>query len=245
MQELPSITVITVCYNAFEELQRTLHSVFEQNYPCLEYIIVDGASIDGTSELLEQYKEHIDLLISERDRGIYDAMNKGLQLATSDYVCFMNAGDTFHSPDTLSEVFGQVDGAFPDVLYGETNIVDETGSFIRRRRLKAPSSLGFESFKQGMVVCHQSFYAKRAIAPLYDLRYKYSSDFDWCLKILRVGGKTMNTHLVLTDYLSEGATTRHRYASLIERARIMCKHYGLFQTVVAHVYFLFRALIYR
>lgn len=242
MQQKPSISVITICYNAEKELRSTLQSVAEQDYPFIQYIVIDGASTDSSHLLFEEYCDHIDLLVSEKDKGIYDAMNKGLQVASSDYLCFMNAGDTFHSPHTLSLAFEGIAAPLPDIIYGETDIVDEERHLLRHRRLKVPNKLKYDSFKRGMVVCHQSFYPKRSLAPLYDLTYHYSSDFDWCLNILKKSSHTYNTGIVLTDYLSEGATTRHHRESLRERYKIMCHHYGHFSTLIAHVYFIIRAL---
>lgn len=243
MQEKISISVITVCYNVAGEIGHTLQSVASQTYPHIQYIVVDGASTDGTVALIEQYQGNIDLFISEPDRGIYDAMNKGIQAATGDYLCFMNAGDTFHSPTTLSEVFAQIKSPLPDVIYGETNIVDENRQFLRPRRLSTPEQLTYRSFLKGMVVCHQSFYPRRDLVPCYNLGYRFSSDFDWCLNILSNAQHTYNSRLILTDYLSEGATTRNHRASLKERFKIMGRHYGWVKTLFAHLFFAFRWLV--
>lgn len=233
--EHPTLSVITVCYNAHDELKKTIQSVATQTYPHIEYIVIDGASTDGTVELLREWADRIDHLVSEPDHGIYDAMNKGLALATGTYLCFLNAGDTFHTPTTVAEALEQVGTPLPGVIYGETNIVDAEGRYLRPRHHTAPEQLTYDSFRQGMLVCHQSFYARRDLAPRYDTRYRYSADYDWCLKILAQSTDNHYTHTVLTDYLSEGATTRHRYASLLERFRIMIRHYGLLGALTAHL----------
>ena len=243
MQEKISISVITVCYNAAKELRHTLQSVASQTYPHIQYIVVDGASTDSSLELIKEYQTDIDLLISEPDSGIYDAMNKGIKVATGDYLCFMNAGDTFHSPTTLADLFAQIHRPLPDVIYGETNIVDERRHFLCPRRLKTPKQLTYQSFLSGMVVCHQSFYPRRALVPYYNLTYRFSSDFDWCLNILAKATQTYNSQMVLTDYLAEGTTTRNHRASLKERFRIMTHHYGWLKTLLAHFYFALRALV--
>lgn len=246
MQEKTVISIITVCYNAVDQLSHTLGSVAAQSYPHIQYIVVDGGSTDGTLKLLERYKKHIDILISEKDNGIYDAMNKGIRVAIGDYLCFMNAGDTFHDHSTLQQVMDSIPPySHPDVIYGETNIVDMDRNFVRTRRLKTPRKLNFNSFIKGMVVCHQSFYARRALVAPYDLQYRFSSDFDWCLRILKRSKNTYNTGLILTDYLSEGATTRHHKESLLERFKIMCHHYGWPITLLGHVYFFVRRFFLR
>ena len=166
-------------------------------------------------------------------------------MATGDYVCFLNAGDRLHEDDTLEKMVHSMHQleALPDVLYGETEIVNEAGHFVRMRRLSAPERLTWKSFKQGMLVCHQAFFAKRVLAEPYDLKYRFSSDFDWCVKIMKKSKVLHNTHLTLIDYLEEGMTTRNHKASLKERFKIMVKHYGLISTVLHHVGFVFRALI--
>lgn len=245
MQKRPTtISVITVCYNALPHLKTTLQSVVEQSYPHIEYIVVDGGSSDGTPQFLAnaQQKGQVSQYLSEPDGGIYNAMNKGLALASGDYVCFLNAGDTLHSPTTLSELFGSLnEGHLPTVIYGDTMLVDNTGCAIGVRSHRPPMQLTRNSFRRGMVVCHQSFYALRQVAPTYNEAYRFSADVDWCLRILSSPHCTAhNSHLILTNYLNEGATTRNRWASLRERYKIMCHHYGVIGTLFSHLFFVLR-----
>ena len=152
----PKFSIITVTYNAGAVLEDTIQSVITQTYKNVEYIIVDGGSKDRTLQIIEQYKEHIHTVISEPDKGLYDAMNKGIKLATGDYLCFLNAGDELHEDDTLQLMVHSItESTLPDVLYGDTAIVDEEGHFLHMRRLSAPEKLTWKSFKQGMLVCHQ------------------------------------------------------------------------------------------
>lgn len=156
-------------------------------------------------------------------------MNKALEHATGDYIVFLNAGDRLHSPDTLQQVFGHIDmnASLPAILYGETDWVDVQGRFIRHRRLQAPKQLTWKKFRHGMLVCHQSFYVRTDLArqELYDLNFRFSADYDWCIRLLkraeRLKQPIYNTRLILTDYLSEGLTTQHHQESLRERFRIM------------------------
>lgn len=241
----PKFSVITVCYNAQATLEDTIQSVIAQTYHHVEYIIVDGASKDRTLSIINRYRDRITTVVSEPDKGLYDAMNKGLRLATGDYVCFLNAGDSFHEDDTLQQMVHTLRELteLPDVLYGETELVDAEGHFVRMRRLQAPEHLTWHSFRQGMLVCHQAFFAKRTLAEPYDLRYRFSADFDWCIRIMKKSKVLHNTHLTLIDYLEEGMTTRNHKASLHERFRIMTKHYGWLSTVVHHAWFVVRAMI--
>jgi len=250
-------TVITCVYNAESVLQRTLDSVRHQSYHAIEHLIIDGASTDATlrvakdyqSRSMEEETNHDVVIYSEPDKGLYDAMNKGIARATGDYLVFLNAGDTFPADDTLEMAAGCVGEAeeLPAVLYGDTHIVDEGGRFLRVRRLRPPRKLTWRSFSRGMLVCHQSFYALRTIARdvPYDTSYRYSADVDWCIRVMKEGKRRglgmRNTQLVLTNFLDGGMTTRYHRASLKERFRVMRKHYGLFVTLSMHAWFLLRA----
>lgn len=237
----PKFSVITVTYNAEKVLEDTIQSVITQTYHHVEYIIIDGASKDGTLSVIDKYRDRISRIVSEPDKGLYDAMNKGIAMATGDYLCFLNAGDSFHEDDTLQKMVHSISGnELPDVLYGETALVDAQRHFLRMRRLSAPEVLTWKSFKQGMLVCHQAFFPRHTLVEPYDLKYRFSSDFDWCIRIMKKAHTLHNTHLTLIDYLEEGMTTQNRKASLKERFRIMAKHYGLLGTLVRHAWFVVR-----
>lgn len=240
----PKFSVITVCYNAEATLEDTIQSVISQTYHHVEYIIVDGASKDRTMDIVNRYRDRIAVVVSEPDQGLYDAMNKGIRLATGDYLCFLNAGDSFHEDDTLQQMVHSIHSLqLPDVLYGETELVDHEGHFLRMRRLQAPEHLTWKSFRQGMLVCHQAFFPRRDLVMPYDLRYRFSADFDWCIKIMKKSKVLHNTHLTLIDYLAEGMTTRNHQASLKERFLIMARHYGWASTVAHHAWFALRLLL--
>ena len=239
----PTFSVITVCYNAEALIEDTIQSVISQTYHHIEYIIVDGASTDGTLAIVRRYERHIAHIVSEPDKGLYDAMNKGIALATGDYLCFLNAGDSFHEDDTLQQMVHTLhEDELPGVLYGETALVNREGHFLRMRRLSAPEHLTWRSFRQGMLVCHQAFFARRDLVEPYDTRYRFSADFDWCIRVMKKAHVLHNTHLTVVDYLSEGLTTQNHKASLKERFRIMAKHYGLISTLLYHAWFAVRLL---
>lgn len=240
----PRFSVITVTYNAGKVLEDTIQSIMTQTYKHIEYIIIDGGSKDNTLAIIDKYRDHVHTLISGPDKGLYDAMNKGIAVATGDYLCFLNAGDSFHEDDTLQLMLHSITGSnLPDVLYGETALVDNEGHFVGMRRLSAPENLNWKSFKQGMLVCHQAFFAKRELVEPYNLSYRFSSDFDWCIRVMKKAKTLHNTHLTIIDYLDEGMTTQNRKASLKERFRIMTKHYGLLSTTAHHVWFMLRLLL--
>ena len=239
------ITYVTITYNAADVLQRTLDSVLSQDYPEIVHLIIDGASTDATLQMVDAYIErsnaaengHRIQVTSESDKGIYDAMNKGLRSLDGDYVCFLNAGDFLPSKDTVSRIVKAIDNSslftphssLPAVLYGDTDIVDSEGHFLYHRRLAPPEHLTWKSFKQGMLVCHQAFYARTdfAIATPYDMQYRYS---------------VLNLKMVVANYTEEGQTTKHHRESLWERYHVMERHYGRVQTFLLHVWFAIRSL---
>lgn len=237
----PVFSVVTVTYNAGKVLEGTLQSVLQQSYSNWEYIIIDGGSKDATLDIIQRHAEKLSYWVSEPDKGLYDAMNKGLKKATGDYVIFLNAGDSLADVDSLADLARIAEeDHFPDIMYGETDLVDVDGRFVAHRRLKAPQHLNWKSFRMGMLVCHQAFIAKRTIAPLYDLQYRFSADFDWCIRCMKVAENIRNAEQVLIHYLNEGMTTANRKASLKERYHIMQKYYGKIRVLLLHLWFAFR-----
>lgn len=242
-QANPRFTIITVTYNAAKVIEKTIQSIVAQTYKNYEYIIIDGASKDSTLAIIDKYRDNVNTVISEPDKGLYDAMNKGIAAASGDYLCFLNAGDIFHGKDALQQITDSITSdTLPDILYGETAIVNEKGEFLHMRRLNTPEKLTWKSFKQGMLVCHQAFFAKRTLAEPFDLTYRYSADFDWCIRVMKKASTLHNTHITVIDYLDEGLTTQNHKASLKERFRIMAKHYGWVSTVAHHVWFVIRLI---
>jgi len=258
---MTGIIYITITYNAATVVKRTLDSVLQQDYPHITHLIVDGASTDDTLQLVNDYTRqsndagngHRVLVMSEPDKGIYDAMNKGLRslenCSGSDYVCFLNAGDFLPASDIARRVAEQAQGQ-PGVLYGNTDIVDDKGHFLRHRRLQPPEQLTWKSFRQGMLVCHQAFYARTdlAICTPYDQEhFRFSADVDWCIRVMKAAQKEQaplhNLHMVVANYTEEGQTTLHHRESLKERYRVMERHYGRVQTFLLHCWFALRSLI--
>ena len=239
------LSIITVTYNAENTLERTIKSVQEQTYPFVEHVIVDGNSTDNTVRVIQKYDNEKLVWISEPDEGLYHAMNKGISISSGNYLCFLNAGDTFHSIDSVESIMSAIKDSdnIPDIIYGETAIVDNNGKFLHMRRLKAPDKLNWKSFKQGMVVCHQAFIANRKNVIEYNTGYRFSSDFDWCIEVMKRSSSIYNTKTTLINYLNEGLTTMNRKASLKERYKIMVKHYGHVSTFLHHIWFLIRAVI--
>jgi glycosyltransferase involved in cell wall biosynthesis len=234
----PKISIITVVYNGVSLIERTIKSVLSQTYANIEYVIIDGASNDGTLLIVEQYKSKIALLHSGKDDGIYDAMNKGLKDSGGDYVLFLNAGDELYANDTIEKIFSGTPNA--DVYYGNTAVVDDSGKILGDRRLSPPEKLNWKSLRFGMCVSHQSFIARRLLCDFYNMDYKIAADIDWVIRVLKKADTIVNTHSYISRFLEGGTSNQRRKKALLERFFIMVNHYGFFQTIINHLIILFR-----
>ena len=241
--DLPKVSVITVVYNAVSLLERTILNIRSQTYPNIEFIVIDGASTDGTLEIIKKYEDLIDLWKSEPDEGLYDAMNKGLKAASGDFVWFINAGDLIYSEDTTAMIFEGLE-SYDDIYYGDTMVVDQEYQEIGLRRLRPPENLNWKSFQKGMLVCHQSILINRTLAELYDLDLPHSADFDWVIKALKKTDRIKNTGQILAAFLDGGQSKQTIKPSLKERFSSMKKHYGLLITLLNHIPIAFRFLTY-
>lgn len=163
----PLVTIVTVCYNSVSSIEETIISVINQTYSNLEYIIIDGGSTDGTTDIIKKYSEYISIWVSEHDNGIYDAMNKAILLAKGKWINFMNSGDTFHHNDVIKEIFQKSNYNKVGVIYGITNLV-----YSDFTQLQYPNELTRTNY---MPFIHQSSFVDA------DLMRKYK--FDLNLKI--------------------------------------------------------------
>ncbi|MBB5396291.1 glycosyltransferase family 2 protein [Mucilaginibacter sp. AK015] len=228
----PVLSVITIVYNNARDIERTMLSVLNQTYRGIEYIVVDGASTDGTLDIIKRYENSIATFVSEKDKGIYDAMNKGLALATGDYVIFMNSGDEFYASDTVAKVFATAPDA--DIYYGETEMVNDTRESLGRRRHKVPPKFTWRSFKYGMSLSHQAIYIRRSLVEPYDRRYQLSADIDWIIRAAKKASKIVRVDGYVAKYLVGGMSKAKHKQSLLERFDIMKRHYGLIPTLFNH-----------
>lgn len=249
---LPKISIITVVRNDEQGLERTLTNLESLDYPSLEIIVIDGASTDNTLQVAKRHSPCISYLLSEPDKGLYDAMNKGILAATGQYLWFINAGDiVLCSGRQLQTAIQMADTVYGinncSILFGDTLICDPDGKILGLRGKKLPAKLTSRSLRRGMVVCHQSILVGRSLAPMYDLRYRYASDIDWVIESLKRAEKSsqtiFNTNLILSQFEIGGISTANRKAGILERWAVMRKHYGLIITLFAHARFVVELLI--
>ncbi|MEZ0487556.1 glycosyltransferase family 2 protein [Fibrella aquatica] len=247
------ISIITITYNAERFLERTIKSIVAQEGAVLgvdyEYMVVDGASTDGTLAIVLQYESRISRWQSEPDKGLYDAMNKGLHLATGDYVWFMNAGDEIYDSQTLARLLGQVRSRHPDgpadVYYSDALFVNEDGSSVGLRSEVTPHTLPnrlrWQDMALGMKVSHQSFIARRELAPDYPV-INLSADLDWEIRCLKAATRVEFVPFVLCKYLVGGLSKQKHRQSLIDRFKVLTWHFGLLPTLLNHARIVWRAV---
>ncbi|WP_186576583.1 glycosyltransferase family 2 protein [Aquibacillus kalidii] len=222
MNEKPLVSIITVCYNSEELIEGTIKSIMSQTYENIEYIVVDGASKDSTAEIIEEYSDHITHWVSEPDKGIYDAMNKGLSMVSdsSSFVNFMNSGDEFLNNDTIEKVisFAKGQDTLPDVVYGDIIYNNQ----VRRY----PNKLSY-LFLSRKTLCHQAVFFKsdKHKQEKYDLEYKIAADFEMILR-LKMKRKLhfMKIDLPICEYLEGGLSDTQRDNLYREREKIIKKY---------------------
>lgn len=176
----PKITIITVCFNEIMNIEKTIESIVEQTYKNIEYIIIDGGSNDGTIDIIRKYEKYISYWKSEKDFGIYDAMNKGIKVASGEYVIFINSGDILHE-DIVRVVADKKCFNKADIIYGDI--------IINNKYVKADS---LNEFYYRMPFCHQAVFAKLSLFyeyGLFDLSYKVCADYKWLLNCYLNGKK--------------------------------------------------------
>lgn len=243
----PLISIISCVFNSERFIEKTIKSIINQTYENIEYIIIDGYSIDKTIDIIKKYEDKVAFWQSEPDSGLYDAMNKGIELSSGDYLLFINAGDEIHDNNTIQNTFQKTNNA--DIYYGETEYIDMNGNILGLRSKitshKLPQNLSWENFNRGMVVCHQSFIVKKEIAPKYNLQYNFSSDIDWEIRCLKNSKKTINTNLILSRFLEGGMSKKYHLKSLLERYRVLQKHFGFLTNLWNHFRIVGRMLIIR
>ncbi len=181
MNSYPKVSIITVVYNGIEFLEETIKSVISQTYPNIEYIIVDGGSTDGTLDIIKKYEAHITKWISEPDKGIYDAMNKGIDLATGDWQNFLNAGDSFVDNNVLEKIF-TTNLENITLVYGDIIAIRENGQKLNVNAIELKDD---NSIKKGMKVCHQAIFYNKNIMIKYDDKLRLKSEWKHLIEITR------------------------------------------------------------
>ncbi len=237
------ITIITVTYNAGGVLKRTIKSIIAQKYANIEFIIIDGCSRDNTIEIIKEYEEYIDKWISEKDSGLYDAMNKGISLASGDWLFFMNAGDVFFCDSTLQTFFNNNKADHYDLIYGDNYIVN---SDFKPVRYFKSGALNRKTIRKGMPVSHQSIFVRLEKCPLYNVKLKLKAEYNWLIDIL------YNTTEVRIEYINApvikyplGGVGQQRYwENIREYINVVQRHFGIVQNILNIPHYVYIVLNY-
>lgn len=223
MNNIPLISIITVSYNTVKTIEETILSVLNQTYPNIEYIIIDGGSTDGTLDIIKKYQDKITYWVSEPDKGIYDAMNKGTLKATGEWLNFMNAGDTFYDEQVLEKVFKDNDWSDTDVIYGDVII-----KYSKKEKLKKVWPL--TQLEKGMPFCHQSSFVRTTLQKqfLFNTNYKICADYDFFYTLYKKKFYFKYTNILIAKFLNGGVSTDAIFNLLVENWQIGKKNYKLY-----------------
>ena len=219
MKNKPLISIITVVYNGEKFLEKTIQSVINQTYKNIEYIIIDGGSTDATVDIIKKYEEYISYWVSEKDAGIYDAMNKGIQIAKGEWLNFMNAGDSFYDDGIVSFV-ANITNDSTTLIYGLDQLIDGKHKKIRNMRPLKTAYIGMPFSHQSMFV-RKRFHEKN----LYNLKYKICSDYDFVCNMEKKHVKYQMFNKVFVNCSSGGISDVYSYKALRETISIALKHY--------------------
>ncbi len=243
----PLFSIITVCYQAAAALRKTLESVRDQDFSQYEHLVIDGGSRDGTVELLQSQTSPRLRWISESDEGLYDAMNKGLAMASGQFVWFVNAGDLIEGPEVLTRLATRVTPEV-DILYGDVRMVSPEGQVLGTRSevttQRTPVVLKWQDMKYGMVVSHQAFIPRKSICDPY-ISSNLCADIDWVIKCLRKSRSTVNTRMILARFETGGLSRQRHKESLRDRYKVLKSHFGWGPNLVHHAWIVMRAIITR
>ena len=217
VKESPLISVITVVFNSKNDLDQTLQNIISQNYSSFEIIVIDGCSTDGTLDVIEKYQDHISYWVSEPDKGIYDAMNKGIAAAKGEWLNFMNAGDSYVSNETLNDIFYKHNhNKNYDLLIGDSII--DYGNFTRNERVGDLVNLW-----KGTQFRHQSAFIKKSfqISNLYNINNKISGDFEFFYNSFKSNANIKFTSCLVSIYSAHGVSDSKRVSAVFSNLMVV------------------------
>lgn len=229
MTTIKKISIITIVYNDCDNIEKTILSITNQiNFETIEYIIIDGSSSDGTLEIINKYKNKIDKIISEKDNGIYDAMNKGIKIANCEWINFMNSGDSFYTNQIIHNFLNIENKSNFDIFYGSVNCVSKKGSFIQ-------NPLQIEQIKNKLPFCHQSCFVKTKLLKKYkfDNNYKIASDYNFFYLMYKLSFKFIEIDVCIANYDIDNGISATRYYSLQKEIMIINGKWNSFQSRIS------------
>lgn len=231
------ISVITVCYNSEATIERTIKSVISQSYENIEYIIVDGKSTDNTHVVLDKYKDHIAVKLSEEDSGIYDAMNKGISLSSGTYILFLNADDYFFSPKTIENMMSVISSDIvSDIFYGNVLMYDNNNSFAK---IWSPGLVSGKLLYSSTLPHPATIYKRNVFEVLgkYDDTYKIAADYEFYVRAFCYGAKFRYLDQLVSVFSYGGVSTSGNYKKLThdERKKTLAKYFNYTQLLLLRI----------
>lgn len=226
MKQQPIISVITVCRNAEKQIEATIKSVITQTYDKYEYIIIDGASNDNTLPIINNYKNHIQIIVSQPDLGIYDAMNKGTALANGLWIIFLNAGDLFYAIDTLQKVAPYLESTTAELVYGDIMKKKHKQQFLKKG--EKPHNA------HRMFFCHQALFTKKELLLKYpfNLNHSMSADFAFVKKMWKLGFEFMHINETIAIFDSNGISNQQTNKGLLDNISVIKEQDSLFERIL-------------
>ncbi len=227
----PLISLITVVFNGEQLLEDTLRSAVNQSYNNIELVIVDGASTDRTIEVAKQFQAHIGTLISEKDKGIYDAMNKGIKASKGDWVYFLNAGDSFYDDQVLEDVFTMNNFTNVELIYAKIQTKNEPSGID----YISGEQISFSDFYAKYPICHQATFTRKSAFDkigLYDIQYRLVADTEWFVRFFKSQPiKALFVDRLIAFYDIQGTTYHKRMQGYKEYLNFGNKHFPFFISV--------------
>lgn len=235
--QYPLISIITVCFNAGKIISETLNSAIQQSYKNIELVIVDGNSNDNTLQEIKKYQSHIGTLISEPDKGIYDAMNKGIKAANGEWIYFLNAGDLFYDEKILEDIFSKNDLSNFDLIYAKVETKNEpTGvNYITGEKIT------FKDFFSKYPICHQATFTRKTAFDkigMYDIQYRLAADTDWFAGFFKSQpDKALFIDRVVAFYDIQGTTYHKRMEGYKEYLRFGKKYFPFYISIKNYLFY--------
>jgi glycosyltransferase involved in cell wall biosynthesis len=237
---MKKVSVVTICFNNLEGLRKTADSVLRQRRDLFEYLIIDGGSNDGSLEYIQSIRDHLDVFVSEPDRGVYDALNKGWILSKGEFIVFMNAGDTFASHDTIEMAINFLTEKV-DIVYGDVYLGDQRGIYQHK---KQPSRIS-SAWLIREVIAHQSQFISRDLLKRnngYDLNFQIASDYAFLAKVFwKQNARFLHLPFFVCVFNTEGLSSSISKKSIIEDERRMI-HNAFAPTWIRLLYYTYAQL---
>tara|TARA_B100001989_G_C24515085_1_gene452647 strand:- start:124 stop:900 length:777 start_codon:yes stop_codon:yes gene_type:complete len=227
---MKTLTIVTVVYNDLNAFKVTHKSICNQSFLDIEWVVVDGGSTDGTLDYIKAHQLDITTWISEPDNGIFDAMNKGISLASGQWINFMNAGDTYRNESTLHSIFSQDNLKHYDFIYSDMFLIDKHNQPVRP--IKAEKLTKY-TITKGMIACHQGMFVRLKHCPLYNPDYIYQGDLHWTMDILNAISldRILYFPYETVVYKSDGFSNQQLFKQLSAHLSLIITRYGYFRLI--------------